>query len=185
MVLLKIQRDGDIPIFQQIIQQVRDLIENDSLQGGEPLPSSRKLAHSLGLDRTTVQRAYLELGALGYLESRPGSYTQVRKRAKVVTPQVKQIKSNINWQEKAIPECEYLYQRFLEYRPESAEKMPPDLINLSPLDLDHRIFPVTEFRRCLNQVLVNTGSKILSYGEYQGFEPLRQDIAHRLQIGKR
>jgi DNA-binding transcriptional MocR family regulator len=31
-------------------------------------------------------------------------------------------------------------------------------------------------------VLVNTGPKILSYGEYQGYEPLRQDIAHRLQI---
>jgi GntR family transcriptional regulator/MocR family aminotransferase len=182
MVLLKIQRDGELPIFQQIIQQVMDLIEDDALQEGESLPSSRKLAQSLGLDRTTVQRAYLELGALGYLESCPGSYTRVRRRAKVVTPQASQKKSKINWQEKAVPECEYLYHRFLEYCPESAENMPPDLINLSPLDLDHRIFPVTEFRRCLNQVLVNMGSKLLSYGEYQGFEPLRQDIAHRLQI---
>jgi DNA-binding transcriptional MocR family regulator len=75
-----------------------------------------------------------------------------------------------------------LYRQFLGYRPESAQNMPADLINLSPLDLDHRIFPVTEFRRCLNQVLVNTGAKLLSYGAYQGFQPLRQDIAHRLQI---
>ena len=47
---------------------------------GAALPSSRTLAERLGLNRSTVYRAYEELWALGYVDSRPGSYTRVRRR---------------------------------------------------------------------------------------------------------
>ena len=182
MVLLKIKRENSKPVFQQIIDQVIELIEKKSLKEGDSLPSTRNLAASLGLDRSTVYRAYLELTALGYLESCPGSYTRVRKRARVVTEKSKSEQGIIDWSRHSNIESDQLYEFFLKFHPEAAARFPDNLINLSPLDLDHRIFPVDDFRRCLNQVLVNMGPKILRYGSYQGDQNLREDIARRLQI---
>jgi DNA-binding transcriptional MocR family regulator len=182
MLLLKLNRKNSIPLYKQIIDQIREMVENDTLRKGDALPPTRELAKILGVDRTTVYRAYLELAALGYIESRPGSYTRVRQRAKVVSTRQKSEEGIIDWEEISSPESRLLYDYFLRFRPESAEKLPVDLINLSPLDLDYRLFPVTEFRRCLNQVLVNQGAKILSYGQHQGYLPLRDDIAQRLQV---
>ena len=182
MVLLKIKRHEKTPVFQQIIDQIIDLVDQKILKEGDPLPSSRKLASNLGLDRTTVYRSYLELAALGYVDSRPGTYTRIRKRARVVTGEFSYKKGIINWDVHSNKESSRLYEYFLNFHPEKAAQLPENLINLSPLDLDHRTFPVDDFRRSLNQVLVNVGPKILCYGSHQGEISLRQDIAQRLQI---
>jgi len=182
MVLLKVDKTHGKPVFQQIIDQVVELIDEKSLKEGESLPSTRSLATTLGLDRSTVYRAYLELTALGYLESCPGSYTRVRKRTRIVTGKTPPGRGIIDWAACSNSESNQLYDFFLKFHPERTARMPQDLINLSPLDLDHRIFPVDDFRRSLNQVLVNQGPKILRYGSYQGDENLREDIARRLQI---
>ena len=182
MLLLKLDRKNGTPLYQQIIGQIREMVENDTLKKGDALPPTREMAKILGLDRTTIYRAYLELAALGYVESRPGSYTTVRQRAKVVSSRQKNEEGIIDWSEKSNSESRVLYDYFLRFRPESSEKLPSDLINLSPLDLDYRLFPVTEYRRCLNQVMVNQGGKILGYGLHQGYLPLREDIAQRLQV---
>jgi DNA-binding transcriptional MocR family regulator len=182
MLLLKLDRKNGKPLYQQIINQIREMVENDTLKKGEALPSTREMAKTLGLDRTTIYRAYLELAALGYVVSRPGSYTRIRQRVKVLTSQPKNENGIVNWSEKSNPESRVLYDYFLRFWPESAEKIPTDLVNLSPLDLDYRLFPVTEFRRCLNQVMVNQGGKILGYGLHQGYLPLREDITQRLQV---
>jgi len=182
MVLLKIERHAATPVFQQIIDQIRDLVDQKILKEGDPLPSTRKLSSSLGLDRTTVYRSYMELTALGYVDSRPGAYTRIRKRNRVVNGDYGYKKGIIDWDVHSNPESSRLYEFFLKFHPEKANKLPEDLINLSPLDLDHRTFPIDDFRRSLNQVLVNVGPKILCYGSYQGELTLRQDIAQRLQI---
>ena len=57
MVLLKIKRYDKTPVFQQIIDQIIELVDKKILIEGDPLPSSRKLASNLGLDRTTVYRS--------------------------------------------------------------------------------------------------------------------------------
>ncbi len=182
MVLIKIDRQSNTPVFQQIIQQIIEFIENVSLKVGDNLPSTRILADRLGVDRTTVYRAYLELTALGYIESSPGSYTRVRKRPPVIRKNQVAAESILHWSDISNPESAELFRHFLHFWPENSPGIPGDLINLSPLDLDERIFPTTEFRRCLNQVLVNIGSKLLKYGEHQGYLPLREDIARRLQV---
>lgn len=182
MIFIKIDRNNSIPIFRQIIEQIIRLIENDTLSIGTKLPSTRQLAYKLGLDRTTVYRAYLELNALGYIESTPGSYTTVRFRPKVGKKITVSGKGIIDWKENSTPNSDQLYRFFLQYSPESISNTPGSLINLSPLNLDHRIFPVNDLRRCLNEVLVNESSDILGYGDYAGYEPLREDIARRLQV---
>ena len=44
------------------------------------------------------------------------------------------------------------------------------------------MYPVQDFRRCLNQVLVNEGEQLLSYGDITGYLPLREYIASRMKI---
>jgi len=66
------------PLFRQIMEQVIGLVDSHALKLGTRLPSTRALAERLGVDRSTVYKAYQELWALGYLDSRPGSYSTVR-----------------------------------------------------------------------------------------------------------
>jgi len=108
MLLLKLNRKNSIPLYKQIIDQIREMVENDTLRKGDALPPTRELAKILGVDRTTVYRAYLELAALGYIESRPGSYTRVRQRAKVVSTRRKSEEGNIDWEEISSPESRLL-----------------------------------------------------------------------------
>ena len=78
--LLDVRKESPIPCFRQICDQVARLVDDGSLPVGSHLPPTRVLARTLGLNRSTVVRAYQELWALGYLESRSGSYSTVRER---------------------------------------------------------------------------------------------------------
>lgn len=70
------QRSG-VPIYLQIMDQVRHGVEVGSLQAGERLPTVRQLAGELSVAPNTVVKAYGELRRLGLLESRPGVGTVV------------------------------------------------------------------------------------------------------------
>lgn len=83
--LLKIDRTGSKPIYQQLIHEIENLIDQGTLEVGQSLPSTRSLADKLGINRSTVTRAYEELQALGYLYSRQGSYHKVESRRKVAS----------------------------------------------------------------------------------------------------
>ena len=82
--LIKLDRNHTTPLYQQIIDAIKHHIDRGTLEIGRPLPSSRKLADILGINRTTVNHAYEELQAQGFLHSRPGSYHRVQKRRKEV-----------------------------------------------------------------------------------------------------
>lgn len=78
--LIKLNRGASVPLYQQIIDHIIILIEDGSLSFRQALPSTRILSNQLGINRSTVCRAYEELQALGYLSSRQGSYHQVLKK---------------------------------------------------------------------------------------------------------
>lgn len=59
----------DVPIYMQIIQALIRDIERGRLTSGTFLPSSRELAHILGVNRKTVVLAYEDLIAQGWLDS--------------------------------------------------------------------------------------------------------------------
>src|SRR3972149_3145294 len=80
MLLLPIDRSAPEPLHRQICDGVARLIDDARLEPGARLPPTRRFAASLPVHRSTVIRAYRELRALGYLESRPGSYSTVRQR---------------------------------------------------------------------------------------------------------
>lgn len=74
---LAIDHDSEIPLLQQVCQQLRQAIVSRSLLPGSRLPSSRRLADRLGVSRTSVLSAYDQLLTEGYVEGRAGSGTYV------------------------------------------------------------------------------------------------------------
>lgn len=135
------------------------------------------------MNRTTVVRAYEELQALGYLQSRPGSYNRVQKRRKEVEYNA-QRKSLLTWERISSKPARELYELFLRYSPERplGSKFNGKAINISQLDPDPRLYPTDEFRRCLRHVLKEHGPGSLEYGTYKGYLPLRRLIARRLRL---
>ncbi|MEU4424097.1 PLP-dependent aminotransferase family protein [Actinoplanes sp. NPDC024001] len=79
--LVTIDRGGRTGLRAQLEEQLRMAIRTGRLAGGEPLPSSRELARTLGLSRGLVQDCYAQLQAEGYLTSRPGAATRVAATA--------------------------------------------------------------------------------------------------------
>src|SRR5438034_4183706 len=69
-------RDG-LPIYRQIVNQVKYLVAAGRLGPGEELPPIRALAEQLVINPNTVARAYLELERAGLVTKRHGSGTYV------------------------------------------------------------------------------------------------------------
>jgi len=65
------------PLYQQIAEQVKQLVATNSLQPGEHLPTVRQLAQQLHINPGTVARAYSKLEQLGVVMSRRGGGTIV------------------------------------------------------------------------------------------------------------
>lgn len=60
------------PIYEQIKDNLRRLIVTGLLPTGSKLPSVREMASDLAINPSTIQRAYRELEAEGYISSQPG-----------------------------------------------------------------------------------------------------------------
>lgn len=74
------QRDG-VPIYLQIVQQVKYLIASGRLESGAELPPIRVLAEKLLINPNTVARAYRELEMEGVVEKRRTAGTYVSDAA--------------------------------------------------------------------------------------------------------
>ena len=60
------------PIYIQIVEGFRTQILSGVLQAGDKLPSVRELATELSINPNTIQRAYRQLEALGWIATVPG-----------------------------------------------------------------------------------------------------------------
>ena len=70
--MLHIDYRDSRPIHQQVRDGLRRLMLSGGLQPGDQLPSVRKLATELAINPNTIQRAYAELEAEGYVVSVTG-----------------------------------------------------------------------------------------------------------------
>lgn len=62
-----------VPVYLQIVQQVKAAAAGGTLRPGDALPSVRTLAEELRINRNTAARAYAELESEGVIETRQGS----------------------------------------------------------------------------------------------------------------
>ena len=83
---LQISTQDGVPIYQQIVNQIRYLIAAGRLQPGEELTPIRVLADQLTINPNTVARAYLELERAGIVTKQHGSGTYVSE-GRVPLPQ--------------------------------------------------------------------------------------------------
>jgi len=61
-----------MPIYLQVVDQIKAAAASGALRPGEVLPSIRPLAEELRVNRNTVAKAYSELESLGVIETLPG-----------------------------------------------------------------------------------------------------------------
>ncbi len=83
----RLESASPIPMYLQIVEQVRHAIAAGALQAGEELPSMRALACQHLINPNTVARAYLELEHEGLLSKRRGAGTYVSDCAEALSGQ--------------------------------------------------------------------------------------------------
>lgn len=75
---LKINSELEVPLYQQLVDQIRAAVKQGTLISGERLPTVQELTAELKIARGTVKRAYDELERLGVLEKVQGRGTFIR-----------------------------------------------------------------------------------------------------------
>ncbi|MCM3117809.1 GntR family transcriptional regulator [Neobacillus sp. MER 74] len=71
--IIRIEPDSDIPIYQQITNQIIEGIARGSIQPGDSLPSVRAFAADLGVNMHTVNKSYHQLENKGIIRIAPKS----------------------------------------------------------------------------------------------------------------
>src|SRR3982074_1126866 len=77
---LKLDLRSGVPVYRQIIDQVRGGIASGSLAVGDQLPTVRQLAVDLSINPNTVVRAYRALELGGFLETPQGTGTFISQQ---------------------------------------------------------------------------------------------------------
>jgi GntR family transcriptional regulator len=77
---LKLDLRSGVPVYRQIIDQVRAGMAAGALSAGDQLPTVRQLAVDLAINPNTVLRAYRELELGGMLETHQGTGTFISEK---------------------------------------------------------------------------------------------------------
>ncbi len=158
---ITLQRESEIPLYRQLIAQLRALIDGGDLPAGTRLPASRALARQLGISRISVVNAYSELKAAGYLSASAGRGTFVaRPRQAPESPQPLRPASAIGKRASSIREMMRLARK-------------KGLIDFSGGAPPSDFFPVRFLQDAINQVIDRDGADALAYEAPEGYPPLR------------
>jgi GntR family transcriptional regulator len=76
---LRLNPASGIPVYVQLVDQVKHAIETGAIQAGDQLPSVRKMAEDLLINPNTVLRAYQDLEREGIIELKHGSGAFIRE----------------------------------------------------------------------------------------------------------
>ena len=71
--ILRLNPSSGVPVYLQIIEQVKHAIATGAVNAGEQLPSVRQMAEDLLINPNTVARAYRDLEQEGIIELKHGS----------------------------------------------------------------------------------------------------------------
>jgi GntR family transcriptional regulator len=89
---------SSVPIYQQLIDQVRRLVAGGQLAPGAELPSVREMAHEHTVHPMTISKAYSQLEAEGLLERQRGKPMRVaplKKNQASVAARLKQLEPQL------------------------------------------------------------------------------------------
>ncbi|HZT13216.1 MAG TPA: PLP-dependent aminotransferase family protein [Candidatus Baltobacteraceae bacterium] len=170
-----LDRNSIVPLYRQIYESLRESILAGTLPESTRLPPERSLAQQLNVNRSTVVHAYRELVADGLIEQKVGSGSRV----------VPQLRSGQPARSAAVPWWVTLppwrVGEFPTILGELAAKQEPGRISFVQGVAPDEPSPLDELAKCFSRV-AGDPRFILSYGDSEGYEPLRQAIAQRMDV---
>jgi len=89
LMVLQINFKFGMPIYLQIVDQIKAAAASGALRPGEALPSIRPLSEELRVNRNTVAKAYSELESLGVVETQPGRGCFLKKNQSALRKEVR------------------------------------------------------------------------------------------------
>lgn len=156
LLYFQLQKEKNMPLYEQLYEGIKIAITKQQLTEGTKLPSKRQLADFFEISQTTVEQAYAQLLAEGYILSKPriGYFVEAIDEL----PFAKQIKPTLT---------------------EPIQKTPFALdFSLSKIDEDS--FPFDIWRKYARDLFDTQYKHLLQTGERQGEYSLRTEIAHYL-----
>lgn len=168
----KPDRSNKIPLYQQIADNIETRISYGEFPPGSLLPSERKLAEQLEVNRSTVILAYEELRSLGIIESRSGGGTRVSKHKWGATP-----KHTPNWH-RYVDGGNFLPNVPFLRRIREALQQNDELIDFASGELAADLSPNQDIKALLSE---SPFSEHLGYDNPQGYIPLREALVQYLK----
>ena len=166
-----------MPLHARIQRAIRQLILDGALGPGKQLPASRGLAKSLGVSRDTIEAAYAQLHAEGFIERRVGSGSFVAETTEFA-PGHRHSKRDVLMRNQA-PNLSKRGDATFRSGGVREMLMPRPFAHGVP---DTRSFPLSLWERLERQVLKESGTLALLHGDPQGAEPLRRAIADYVNL---
>ena len=113
---IKISNAGSVPIYEQIVSQVKAKIIAGELREGDALPSMRLLAKELRISVITTKRAYEELEREGFIVSMTGkgSFVAGRDLEFVREEQLRQIEEHMAAIAELAASCKLSFDELVE-----------------------------------------------------------------------
>ena len=167
---------GALSLHARIQRAIRQLILDGALDVGRPLPASRALAQSLGVSRDTVEAAYSQLHAEGFIDRRVGSGSFVSERAQVPP------RRGTSQRVKLHRESPRLSQRGAAIFQNGGVREALTPRPFAPGVPETRSFPLQTWERLQRQVLKEHGTLALTHSHPQGVEALRRAIADYVNL---
>lgn len=158
---INIDKSIKMPLYQQIVGCIKNLIDQGIIEVEDKLPPIRKLSEHLGVNNVTVVTAYQMLAdeKITYKIRGSGSY---------IAPKSDELLAQIAEFDNAEPQ---VYQM-----KDNQMTLTETTINFATATPKASLFPVTDFKKAINQVLDRDLGEAFGYQEAKGYLPLRHSI---------
>lgn len=154
IIFIELKKQSKIPLYQQIYDQIKEDIITGKFPVGMRLPSKRQLEEILHVSQTTIEMAYDQLAAEGFIaaKARRGYFVQ------------------------AIEELAYVQQAAPEaVAPEPLQPAVQYDFSAGAIDTEH--FPFAVWRKFARDVMDESNADLLLLGDPHGDIELRREIA--------
>lgn len=173
-IMIDLQGGAKAPLYEKIYEYIKNEIVDGKISKGEKLPSTRLLAKNLSVSRSTVELAYDQLLAEGYIEAEP-----YRGYFVCDVEALYQLEQRNHMQEKlqAGQDWQPGWKTEIKHGAGSSKQKE---IDFSPYTIDTQNFPYNVWRKLHKNVLLDDREEILLSGDGQGDHELRMAIADYL-----
>lgn len=171
--LPELDRDSIVPLYRQIYEHLRESILAGTIPESTRLPPERAMAERLEVNRSTVVHAYRELVADGLIEQRVGSGSRVVPQVRGGQPERA---AGVPWWVTLPP---WRVGEFPNILGELAAKHETGRISFVQGVAPDEPSPLGELAKSFGRVAKDPRF-VLSYGDSEGYEPLRSAIAARM-----